>query len=90
VIEGQELRRLSENNCIRLQSTDAFRGMIFDRNGILLVDNRPAFDLSIILKDAKPVNRTIEKLAKLINVPVSELLKKLGIIKVFHPINRFF
>jgi penicillin-binding protein 2 len=66
VIQGQELRRLSENNCIRLQSTDAYRGMIFDRNGILLVDNRPAFDLSIILKDAKPVDRTIEKLAKLI------------------------
>ena len=77
VIQGQELRRLSENNCIRLQSTDPSRGMIFDRNGTLLVDNRPAFDLSIILKDAKPVDRTIEKLAKLINVPVSELMKKL-------------
>ena len=77
VIQGQELRRLSENNCIRLQSTDPSRGMIFDRNGSLLVDNRPAFDLSIILKDAKPVDRTIEKLAKLIDVPVSELMKKL-------------
>ena len=77
VVQGQELRRLSENNCIRLQSTDASRGMIFDRNGILLVDNRPAFDLSIILKDAKPVDRTIEKLAKLIEVPVSELMKKI-------------
>ncbi len=77
VIQGQELRRLSENNCIRLQSTDASRGMIFDRNGILLVDNRPAFDLSIILKDAKPVDQTIEKLAKLIEVPVSELMKKI-------------
>jgi penicillin-binding protein 2 len=77
VVQGQELRRLSENNCIRLQSTDASRGMIFDRNGILLVDNRPAFDLSIILKDAKPVDRTIKKLAKLIEVPVSELMKKI-------------
>jgi penicillin-binding protein 2 len=78
VIQGQELRRFSENNCIRLQSTDASRGMIFDRNGILLVDNRPAFDLSIILKDAKPVDRTIEKLAKLIEVPASELMRKIG------------
>ena len=55
VIDGQELRRLSKNNCIRLQSTDPSRGMIFDRNGILLVDNRPAFDLNIVLKDAKSV-----------------------------------
>ncbi|MGA8180994.1 MAG: penicillin-binding protein 2, partial [Desulfobacterales bacterium] len=41
VIQGEELRRLSENNCIRLQSTNPSRGLIFDRNGVLLVDNRP-------------------------------------------------
>ncbi|MCD4777773.1 MAG: penicillin-binding protein 2, partial [Desulfobacterales bacterium] len=40
VIEGSELRRLSENNCIRLQNIDPSRGLIFDRNGKLLVDNR--------------------------------------------------
>ena len=81
VIHGQELRRLSENNCIRLQTTDSSRGMIFDRNGILLVDNRPAFDLSIILKDAKPIEDTIEKLSKLskqTNVSESELMSKIG------------
>ena len=69
VINGEELRRLSENNCIRLQSTDPSRGMIFDRNGNLLVDNRPAFDLHIVLKDAKPVEQTVKKLSKYINVP---------------------
>ena len=77
VIQGEELRRLSENNCIRLQSTDPSRGMIFDRNGTLLVDNRPSFDVSIILKDAKPVKNTIEKLSKYMNVPVSELMSKI-------------
>ena len=77
VIQGEELRRLSENNCIRLQNTHPPRGLIFDRNGILLVDNRPAFNLSIILNDAKPVERTIEKLSRLINVPASELMSKI-------------
>jgi len=77
VIQGEELRRLSENNCIRLQSTDPSRGMIFDRTGTLLVDNRPSFDVSIILKDAKPVKGTIEKLSKYINVPASELMSKI-------------
>jgi penicillin-binding protein 2 len=77
VIDGEELRRLSENNCIRLQSTDPSRGMIFDRNGILLVDNRPAFDLHIVLKDAKPVGQTVKKLSKYINVPESELMSKI-------------
>lgn len=74
IIQGEKLRKLSENNRIRLQCTDPSRGLIYDRNGVLMVDNRPSFDLSIILKDAKPVARTIEKLAQLINVPASELM----------------
>ncbi len=77
VINGEELRRLSENNCIRLQSTDPSRGMIFDRNGIRLVDNRPAFDLNIVLKDAKPIEQTVKKLSEYINVPESELMSKI-------------
>jgi penicillin-binding protein 2 len=77
VINGEELRRLSENNCIRLQSIDPSRGMIFDRNGILLVDNRPAFDLNIVLKDAKSVEQTVKKLSKYISVPESELMSKI-------------
>jgi penicillin-binding protein 2 len=77
IIQGEELRRLSENNCIRLQSTDPSRGMIFDRNGVLLVDNRPAFDLKIILKDAKPAGETIRKLSEYTNIPESELKSKI-------------
>ncbi|MBU4389576.1 MAG: penicillin-binding protein 2 [Proteobacteria bacterium] len=78
VIEGNELRRLSENNCIRLQNIDPSRGLIFDRNGKLLVDNRPSFDLNIILKDAKPVEHTIEMLSQYINVPATELMAKIS------------
>ena len=75
VVNGDELRRLSKNNCIRLKSTDPSRGMIFDRNGTLLVDNRPAFDLNIVLKDAKPIEQTVKKLSKYINVPRRRALR---------------
>ncbi|MBA4366270.1 MAG: penicillin-binding protein 2 [Desulfobacterium sp.] len=74
IIEGEEYRRLSENNCIRLQSIDAPRGLIFDRNRNLLVDNSPSFDLSIIVRDAKPLKDTIERLAQYINTPKEELM----------------
>lgn len=77
VIEGEEFRRLSENNCIRLQSIDPPRGLIYDRNRVLLVDNRPSFDLSIILKDAKPVNDIVEKLSGYIKVPADVLMSKM-------------
>ena len=50
IITGEELRRLSLNNSIRLQSIDPPRGRVYDRKGKVLVDNRPSFDVSIILK----------------------------------------
>jgi penicillin-binding protein 2 len=82
VIEGEEYSRLSENNCIRRQYIDPPRGLIFDRNGNsnenLLVDNRPSFDLSIILRDAKPIKDTIEKLSGYIKVPKEEFFEKIA------------
>lgn len=70
---GKEYRRLSESNSIRLHDIDAPRGLIFDRNNHMLVDNRPSFDLYIILKDAQPLETTLEKLAPLIGYTVADL-----------------
>ena len=64
VIRGDEYRTLSLNNRIRLQNIDPARGMISDRNGYVLVDNRPSFDVYITLKDARPVEETINKLSQ--------------------------
>lgn len=77
VIEGKEFRRLSQYNCIRIQSVASSRGLIFDRSGQLLVDNRPSFDLNIILKDAKPVDQTLAKLAGYTGFPLAELKKNI-------------
>ena len=73
VIMGEELRRLSLNNSIRLQSIDPPRGLLYDRNGKILVDNRPSFDVSIILRDARPVNDTIDKLSAHMRIPPADL-----------------
>jgi len=76
IIERQEYNRLSENNCIRLQSIDPPRGMIFDRYGKLLVENRPSFDLSIILKDAKPLDQTLYRVSDFLESTPQELITK--------------
>jgi penicillin-binding protein 2 len=78
VIKGEEYGRLSENNSIRLQAIDAPRGMIFDRTGKLLVDNRPSFDVSIVPKDAKPLDPTLAKLSKFLTVPEEDLHSKVA------------
>ncbi len=77
VIQGREYQRLSENNCIRLQQIDAPRGLIYDRNGVLMVENRPSFDLSLIAKDARPLKATLKKLSHYLDLPLSELQNRL-------------
>ena len=77
VIMGDEYRRLSLNNSIRLQSIDPPRGRLYDRNGDLLVDNRPSFDVNITLKDAEPLKPTLGKLAHHLKTPAETLLAQI-------------
>jgi len=88
IIKGQEYRRMSVNNSIRLQSIDAPRGLVFDRHGNLLVDNRPSFDLYISLKDARPVDQTLDRLAMHAALPVDELAAQVSGVRgaaYYHP-----
>lgn len=78
VIMGEEYRRLSLNNSIRLQSIDPPRGLINDRNGKTLVENRPSFDVFITLKDAGSLFETIDKLALYLDVSQEELMSKIS------------
>lgn len=52
VVQGDEMRALSEHNRIRLVRTPAARGLITDRNGEVLVDNRPSYDVVYVPEDA--------------------------------------
>jgi len=78
IVMGQEYRRMSLNNSIRLQSIDAPRGLIFDRHGNLLVENRPSFDLYISLKDARPVENTLGRLATHASLEETELAERVA------------
>ena len=77
VVKGEEYRLLSLNNRIRLQSIEPPRGLIYDRNGFVLVENRPSFDVSITLKDAGKVKKTVDKVAEHLHVPHEELMLRL-------------
>ena len=77
LIKGEEFRRLSETNCVRLKSIKPSRGLIFDRHGELLVDNRPAFDLMIVVEDAGSVPDTVSLLSSLIQEPYADLMDQI-------------
>ncbi len=70
VVEYETYQTQSERNRVQLQPLPPKRGLIFDRNGILLADNRPSFMLSIVREQVDDLDRTLEELSRL--VPISE------------------
>ena len=68
VLDGLEYARLSENNCVRIQRVVPARGLILDRTGQVLADNRPSFDVSITPSDAKPVKNILPLLREYLDL----------------------
>jgi penicillin-binding protein 2 len=77
VLEGARLRELSERNRIRVRPVAAPRGILFDRNGLPLVDNRPAFTLSVIPRELEDRQTVLARLAVLLKIPYAELAEAL-------------
>ena len=65
VIKGAEFRQKSDNNSIRYRNIKPLRGLIMDRNGVVLVDNRPSFDVLYIPNKVKGNELSVEKLKDL-------------------------
>ena len=78
VLEGGRFQEASDKNRIRIRPIAAPRGILFDRNGLPLVDNRPAFTLSLIPRELErdPDKRdaTLGRLAVLLQIPFQELV----------------
>lgn len=77
IIEGAEFRRQSQNNCFRVQSILPERGLIFDRDGVVLVENRPSFNVSIVSGEAKNPKKVVQKLAELLHIAPETLFARL-------------
>ena len=67
VLEGARFRDMSEKNRIRVRPVAAPRGILFDRNGLALVDNRPAFTLSLIPREMEDRDTVLARLAVMID-----------------------
>ncbi len=74
---GAKYQHLSENNRIRVQKIVAPRGDIIDRNGKIIVTNRPCFNIVWIKEDAPDPDVVIKRLAAILDVDISELLERI-------------
>jgi len=86
VYEGEFYARLAEGNRIRVIPAEAARGTFYDRNGELLVTNRPGFAVSLLPLTESISPEVIARVSKLINVPVAEIQQKIDAHVGFDPI----
>ncbi len=78
VVRGEYYRRAADQMRFRLVTSDAPRGVIYDRNGELLVRNIPSFTVTIVPAylpdDADEEWAVFTRLSELLDMPVSNAL----------------
>ncbi|MCG8463944.1 MAG: penicillin-binding protein 2 [Xanthomonadales bacterium] len=73
VWEHQTYATRSDNNRIRLQALPPTRGLIYDRNGEILADNRPAYRLELVPEKVKDMDATLARLSELVRLDEDDL-----------------
>jgi penicillin-binding protein 2 len=68
LIKGDYLQMRSEYNRIRSQDLPPWRGMIMDRDGNILVDNRHSFNLMASLEDIQDLDTLGRRLGSLLKI----------------------
>ncbi|MDD4895566.1 MAG: penicillin-binding protein 2 [Atribacterota bacterium] len=77
IIRGKEFEQKAINNCIRSLVEEAPRGEVYDRNGKLLVTNRPAVNFSVIPAEISDYQTMSDNLSLIIFMDSSSILDKI-------------
>ena len=64
VVQNEKFEQLAENNHQRTIALRAPRGVMLDRDGQVLVENRSSFTISIVREQTKDMDRTIRALSE--------------------------
>lgn len=90
ILQGENFARMASENRLRKELIYAPRGVITDRNGILLAENRPEFGLGLIREECRDLNSTFAQVSLWTGIPVARLKAKYqhdrAKVKQFEPI----
>lgn len=78
VMDADYYSELSQNNRLRLVKTTAPRGLIYDKNGERLVENRPGFDLLLVPEDITDWDKTRKMLGRIVGLTPEEIEEKVA------------
>src|SRR5262245_66373865 len=73
ILEHARYEEMAENNHQRTLALRAPRGVLYDRNGQVLVENRHSFTISIVREHTKDLDRTIRMLSEVAGLDVNNV-----------------
>jgi len=73
ILQHQHFTTLSTNNRVSVQPIAPTRGLIYDRNGILLAENVPTYSLEIVAERVDDMDQTLAEIGKLIEVSEDDI-----------------
>ena len=76
VISYHTYKELSERNRVRYVPIAAPRGPIYDRDGVLLLDNRPSFEVSVLRQEVEDKSQLLARLSPYLGVDKDELARR--------------
>jgi penicillin-binding protein 2 len=73
VVEHEHFVTLSDSNRVRIKALPPTRGLIFDRNGVVMADNLPAYRLEIVREQVHDLDATLQQLRQYVEFSDQDL-----------------
>jgi penicillin-binding protein 2 len=77
LVKGNEFSQKSESNRVRYRDLPPWRGMIYDANKTVLVNNRESYDVLVILEDVPDAKELAKNLGQLLKMNYLDILTKI-------------
>lgn len=90
ILKGNEFKKFSEQNQVKEEKNPAPRGMLLDRNGQLLVDSLPTFNVVVVPQYVASLEKTAEELSSVLKIKKEDIIEKVKLSRrqngIFKPV----
>jgi penicillin-binding protein 2 len=73
IVEHEHFSTLSDSNRVRLKALPPTRGLIYDRHGVVMADNLPAYRLEIVREQVPDLESTLQQLKQYVDYSDQDL-----------------
>ncbi|QKT02876.1 penicillin-binding protein 2 [Ectothiorhodospiraceae bacterium 2226] len=73
IVDHGHYTTLSHNNRVNILPVPPTRGLIYDRNGVVLAENLPSFSLELVIERVPDLEATLAELGELIEITEADL-----------------